>query len=193
MIMPLLVRMIFDNARAEQSVFPPAREPFGVQDVNNVCEKGKIADVDGAIAKRSSPSEESAPDEGHVNLKAAPDEFERRQTRLLAKKLASEALKSPQLQSSMKKLADLSESRRNHSIAMKNFPTTSRTGSAFKLPRVNSRKSNKSPKREGAQKRERSKRRRGLKRHKERRPRLRKRNRVKVGKIHLSGANLRDN
>ncbi|XP_032686684.1 uncharacterized protein LOC116851426 [Odontomachus brunneus] len=189
MIMPLLVRVIFDNARAEQSVFPLAKDPFGVQDVN-VCEKGKIADVDRAIAKRSRASEERGPDEERgedsVNLKAAPDEFEQRQTRLLAKKLASEVLKSPQLQSSMKKLTDLSEPRRNHSITMKNFPTTSRTGNAFKLPRVNSKKSNKTPKREKAQKKEKSKRRRGLKRHKERYPRLRKRNRVKKERLRLS-------
>lgn len=138
--------------------------------------------------------DERDPDDGEmtVNLKAAPDESERRRAQLLAKKLANEALKSPQLQHSMKKLADLSEPRPNLSVTMKSSPTTGLVGSAFKLPRMSSRKLNKSPKRKGTRRRMRDKRRHGLKRHKEHRPSLRKKNRVKVGKICSSVKSLRE-
>ncbi|XP_014485514.1 PREDICTED: uncharacterized protein LOC106750024 [Dinoponera quadriceps] len=139
---------------------------------NNVREKDRITRIDGVIAKRTSSSNDTE------NPKAGPDESERRRTQLLARKLANEALRSPQLQRNMKKLVDLSKPRRrNHSVTMKS--SSGQTGSAFKLPRVSSRKPSKSPKREGTRRRMRSKRRRGLKRHKERHPWLRKRKRVK--------------
>lgn len=190
MIISLLVRVIFDDAYAEQSIISSAKDPFGLQDDNNVCEKGRITGSDGTIVRRSSSLDKRASDKRHkersINLKD-----EQKRTRLLAQKFANEALKSPQLQLNMKKLADLNESRRDHPV--KSSPTRGQTGSAFKSPRVSSKKSSKSPKRKGTRKRMRNKRRHEQEKHKKHRPRLRKGNPVKVGKIHSSITNLQDN
>lgn len=175
MIIPLLVKIICNDVSAVQSIILPVKHPFLTQN-NDACEEE-------AMVKRSN-SDERGPNERfeNVDLKATFDDPEQKETTSLAQKLANEALRSPQLQRNIKKLANLSGTLRNHS-KMKALPVD-RMNSVLK-PTVSTRKLNKLLNRKGKGKRRRDKRKHGLKRL-EKPPRLRKRNHLKVSKSERS-------
>lgn len=174
MIIPLLVDIICNDACGEQSVISSAKDPFYIQD-DNVCKKG-------AIMKRSNLDERiSKKFDENMNFKTTLDNSEQKETTSLARKLANEALRSPQLQSNIKKLANLSEPRYNHSKALKDLLIDQRKmGNVFK-PATNMKKLSKLSNKE-KKKKTRNKHRHGIRR---RNPGLHKQNYIKVGKISL--------
>lgn len=173
MIIALLVRIIYNDVSAVQSIIPPAKNSFRAQDTN-ACRKE-------VMAKRSN-LDEQVPNErfdqsiDRRKYKATFDDLERKETKSLAQKLANEALGSPQLQRNIKKLANLSGTLRNHS-KMKDL-SVDQMKSIFE-PTVSTRRLNKllNHKRKGKRKRNKH----GLRRHKGR-SWIRKRNHIKVSK-----------
>ncbi|XP_072755295.1 uncharacterized protein [Anoplolepis gracilipes] len=158
MIIPLLVEIICNNACAEQSIISPTKNSFDTQD-NIVCKRE-------AIMKRSNLDEQNSEKfNENINLKAALDDSEQERTKSLTQKFANEALKSPQLQRNIKKLANLSEPRYSHSKAIKNLLIDHKeTGSVFK-PAINIKKLSKSN-HKGKRKKTRNKRKHAIKQHK---------------------------
>ncbi|KYQ58158.1 hypothetical protein ALC60_02890 [Trachymyrmex zeteki] len=109
MIILLLVRIICNDVFAVQSIIPPAKDFFRMQD-NNTCKKE-------TMVKRSNLDEQVSNErfDKNIDLEATFNP-ERKKTKSLAQKLAKEALESPQLQRNIKKLANLSGiTVRNHS------------------------------------------------------------------------------
>lgn len=184
MIVPLLIRIICNGASAERSIILPANNSHGPRS-NNVCEKE-------ALVKRSSADERVSNEryDGALNSKATIlDDPERENTKSLAQKLAKEALKTPQLQRTIKKLTDLSKPPYGRSNVMR---PTARTKTASKGPveglkrlnKLNNKAMRKSKRSRKGLKRIRN--RHKLQRRKER-PLVQKRNHyIKVGKIYFS-------
>lgn len=170
MIVTLLVGIIRDaeDARAERSIVPCARDPLGT--TARRCDPN-------VKAKRSSSRERAADADNAgviAGLDAELDDPERTGTEALARKMAKEAIESPQLRRGMKKLVvDLSEPRR--SDATKGSSPLRRTGKKSPTTERSTRKRNKSPKKGRKGKK-------GKSGHSERHsgPGLRKRNYVKV-------------
>lgn len=173
MIIPLLIKIICNEACAEHSVISPAEDPICMQD--SVVYKRE------AIIKRSNIDEQTSKKfDENISLKATPDDLEQKKTKSLALKLANETLKSPQMQRNIKKLANLSESRYNRSKTIKDSLVNQKEmesvfESAGKLSKSNHK---------GKRKKTRSKRRHGIKQRKEHLW-LDKQNYIKVGKIIL--------
>ncbi|KYN22573.1 hypothetical protein ALC57_05029 [Trachymyrmex cornetzi] len=95
MIISLILRIICNDVSAVQSIIPPEKNVFRIQD-NNTCKKE-------TIVKRSN-SDEQVPNKRFDKNIDLEDTFnpERKKTKFLAQKLAKEALDSPQLQHRMK-------------------------------------------------------------------------------------------
>ena len=169
MIISLLLRIICNDVSAVQSIIPPAKDFFRIQD-NNKCKKE-------TIVKRSNLDEQVSNERFDKNIDLeATFNSERKKIKFLAQKLAKEALESPQLQRSIKKLANLSGTVQNHSN-MKDL-LVDRMKSVRK-PIVNTRKLNELLNRNEKRKKKRNK--HGLKRY-EAHPWLRKQNHIKVNK-----------
>ncbi|XP_018345475.1 PREDICTED: putative leucine-rich repeat-containing protein DDB_G0290503 isoform X1 [Trachymyrmex septentrionalis] len=166
MIISLLLRIICNDVSAVQSIIPRAKDFFRIQD-DNTCKKG-------TIVKRSNLDEEVSNKKFDKNIDLE-DTFnpEQKETKLLAQKLAKEALESPQLQRNIKKLVNLSGTVQNHSN-MKDL-LVDRMKSVRK-PIVSTRKLNELLNRNEKRKKKRNK--HGLKRYEEH-PWLRKQNHIK--------------
>lgn len=173
MIITLLIRIICDDISVVQSVIPPAKISFRTQDDNAYRKE--------AMVKRSDLDEQASSErfDENTNLKATFDDPERKEIKSLAQKMANEALRSPQLQRNIKKLANISGTLHNHSKKIKGLPVD-RMKSVFK-PTVSKKKLNKLLNPKGKEKKKRDKRKRRLKRRKER-PWLRKQNHIKVSR-----------
>ncbi|XP_070155871.1 uncharacterized protein [Polyergus mexicanus] len=171
MIIPLLVEIICNDAYAERSIISSAKkDPFYTQN-SIVCKKEAM--------KRSNLDERASEKfDKNISLKATLDDSERKKTKSLARKLANEALRSPQLQRNIKKLANLSEPRYNHSKAINDLLVDQREmGSVFK-PTVNMGKLSKLSNHKGKRKRTRSKHRHGIRQRKDQ-PWLHRQNYIK--------------
>lgn len=159
MIIPLLIKIICNDACAE-SVISPAKDPISMQG-SIVCKR--------EVMKRSNLDERASEKfDENISLKAtldddSTDDSEQKRTKSLARKLANEALRSPQLQRNIKKLANLSEPRYNHSKTIKDSLVNQRKmGRVFK-PAGKLSKSN----HKGKKKKMRNKRRHGIRQGKE--------------------------
>ncbi|XP_011878259.1 PREDICTED: uncharacterized protein LOC105567755 [Vollenhovia emeryi] len=168
MIIPLLVRIICNDVSFVQSVIPPAKDSFRTQD-NDACREE-------AMVERSNLDERASDErfDEDTDLMARFDDSERKEIKSLAQKLANEALRAPQLQRNIKKLANLSGAPRNHSKGRKDL-SVDQMKSVLK-PTVSKKKLSKLVNPEG--KRKKDKRKHGLTRR-ERHPRPRKRNHIK--------------
>lgn len=155
MIIPLLIKIICNNTCAE-SVISPAKD--------SICMQDSIVYKREAMMKRSDLDERASEKfDENINLKATLEDSEQKRTKSLARKLANEALRSPQLQRNIKKLANLSGSLYNHSKTIKDSPIDQRKmGRVFK-PAGKLSKSNHKEKR----KKTRSKHRHGIRQSKE--------------------------
>lgn len=170
MIILLLVRIICNDVFAVQSIIPPAKDFFRMQD-NNTCKKE-------TMVKRSNLDEQVSNErfDKNIDLEATFNP-ERKKTKSLAQKLAKEALESPQLQRNIKKLANLSGiTVRNHSN-MKGLLVDRMK--SIREPIVSTRKLNELLNRNEKRTRKRNK--YGLERFEEH-PWLRKQNHIKVSK-----------
>lgn len=155
MIIPLLIKIICNETCAEYSVISPAKDPICMQD--SVVYKRE------AMMKRSNVDERTSKKFENISLKDTLDDSERKKTKSLALKLANEALRSPQMQRNIKKLANLSESRYNRSKTIKDSPVDQKEMERVFKPARKLSKSNHN----GKRKKTRSKRRRGIRQRKE--------------------------
>jgi len=176
MIIPLLVKIICNDVSAVQSIpsaiIPPAKDRFRMQN-NNAYRKEMMV-------KRSNLEKQvlNKRFDENIDLKTISRSFddpEQKDTKSLAQKLANEALKSPQLQRDIKKLANLSGTLHNHS-KMKDLSNRIKN---ISKSTVSARKINKLLNHKGKGKRKRDKHR--LRQHKEH-PWLREQNHIKVSK-----------
>lgn len=181
MIIPLLVRVICNDVRADRSIILSARNrPFATTLHDVAGEKQRINRDNNRDVERLSLNEQiDSKYDNAINLKASLDDHGRKRYESLAQKLADEALKSPKLQRNMKKLTDISETR--HFDTIKNS-AMHRMRSVPK-PAASSRKLSKLLNHKERRKRKRNKHRHGIKRRKEYHPRLHRRNHIKVGKV----------
>ncbi|KYM78656.1 hypothetical protein ALC53_10872 [Atta colombica] len=165
MIISLLLRIICNDVSAVQSIIPPAKDFFRIQD-NNKCKKE-------TIVKRSNLDEQVSNERFDKNIDLeATFNSERKKIKFLAQKLAKEALESPQLQRNIKKLANLSGTVQNSN--MKDLLVDRMK--SIRKPIVNTRKLNELLNRNEKRKKKRNK--HGLKRY-EAHPWLRKQNHIK--------------
>lgn len=174
MIIPLLVRIICNDVSVVQSIIPPAKDSFRMQN-NNALKRE-------AMVKRSNLDEQVSQNERFdesIDLKATFDDSEQKEIKSLAQKLAKETLGSPQIQRNIKKLVNLNGTFSNHSKGMKDL-SVDRMKSVLE-PTVSKRKSNKLLNRKGKGKRKRDKRKHRLK-QREKHLELRRQNHIKVSR-----------
>ncbi|KAL0112254.1 hypothetical protein PUN28_011954 [Cardiocondyla obscurior] len=115
-VISLLVKIICNDVSVVQSNIPPAKDTFYTQN-NNMCKRR-------AVAKRWN-LDEQAPNERFdesANLKMTFYDPEHKDIKVLAQKMANEALSSPQLQHNIKKLANLNRTLSNHFKGIKRSP-----------------------------------------------------------------------
>jgi len=176
MIIPLLVKIICNDVSAVQSIpsaiTPPVKDRFRMQNNNAYRKKMMI--------KRSNLDKQVFNErfDENIDLKTISrlfDDPEQKDTKSLAQKLANEALRSPQLQRNIKKLANLSGTLHNH-FKMKDLPNRIKN---ISKSIVSTRKINKllNYKEKGKRKRDKH----GLRQYKEH-PWLREQNHIKVSK-----------
>lgn len=169
MIISLLVRIICNDVPVVRSIIPPAKDSHRMQD-NGECRKEDLV-------KRSNLVER-APHERFdesIDFRATFDDPEQKEIKSLARKLAKEALESPQLQRNIKKLVNLNGTSYN-SEGMKGL-SVDRVKSVLE-PAISKRKM---LNRKGMRKRKKDKRKHRLRRREEH-PRLRERNHIKVSR-----------
>jgi len=164
MIIPLLIKIICNDVSAVQSIpsaiIPSAKNHFRMQN-NNAYRKEMMV-------KRSNSDKQVLNErfDENIDLKTifrSFDDPEQKDTKSLAQKLANEALRSPQLQREIKKLANLSGTLHNHS-KMKNLPNQIKSVSKST---VSTRKMNKLLNHKGKGKRKRDERKHRLRQYKE--------------------------
>lgn len=158
MIIPLLIKIICNDACAE-SVISPAKDPISMQD-NIVCKRE-------AMTKRSNLDERASEKFENISLKAkldddSTDDSEQKKIKSLAQKLANEALRSPQLQRNIKKLTNLGEPRYNSKTIKDSLVDQRKMGRVFKPAEKLSKSNHK-----GKRKKTRNKRRHGIRQDKE--------------------------
>ncbi|XP_067207824.1 uncharacterized protein [Linepithema humile] len=169
-IISLLVKIICNDASAEQSIIPPAKDSFDTQD-DDICKRE-------ATVKRYSDDTSNEKYDKDVNLQAMFNDPEQKSHKSLVQKLTDEVLKSPQLQRSIKKLINLSNPQYNYSNAMKDSLLNQKKMTSVSKSTVSSKKLNKLLSHEAKSKKERNKDRHKVSRHKKHPP-LYRRNHTK--------------
>ncbi|XP_036145276.1 uncharacterized protein LOC118646451 [Monomorium pharaonis] len=168
-IISLLVKIVCNDVSAIQSIIPAVQDSYYIQDNN--------AEKKDAMMKRSNLDKHAFEERfsENIDLKNMFHVLEQKESKSLAQKLANEALRSPQLQRNIKKLANINETLRNHSKGMKDL-VTDQIKSVFE-PIANKKKLNQLLNRRKKRKRKRDKSKRL--RQREEHPWLHKRNPIK--------------